>query len=156
MICEGNLNENKAAKSLDGGMTDALEITLKVQLNELKQWDEPAYNLLLAMSFVASYISLLDTEVHWPIMQKIYKKMGPVTRLQNTIELLVAKKLISPLPKKGWKKKLPEKEMLYVMNANVKAALVPELETKMLSVMFYYYCTQVLQNFYFTYKKKYD
>jgi hypothetical protein len=56
----------------------------------------------------------------------------------------VAKKLISPLPKKGWKSKLPEKEKLYVMKAKVKAALAPELEAKMLEVMFYYYCTQVL------------
>jgi len=43
MICEGNLTENEAATSLDSGMADALDITLKVQLNELKQWDKAAF-----------------------------------------------------------------------------------------------------------------
>ena len=33
------------------------------------------------MSFVAHYISDLDLQVHWPIMNKIYTDIGPVDQL---------------------------------------------------------------------------
>ena len=46
MIYEGGSTLHDAAKKQIGmgkGMSEALEITLTVQLKELKLWDQPAY-----------------------------------------------------------------------------------------------------------------
>ena len=46
-------------------MTDALEVTLTVQVEELRTWDKPAYKFMQLLSFLPTFNYVSDCLNYW-------------------------------------------------------------------------------------------
>jgi len=68
MISEGGAGFHDKAKqtmSVGGDMSVALEITLKVQLQELKQWDSPAFQFMHLICLLPTFNYMSDLKNYW-------------------------------------------------------------------------------------------
>ena len=46
-------------------MTDAMEVTLTVQVEELRTWDKPAYKFMQLLSFLPTFNYVSDLMNYW-------------------------------------------------------------------------------------------
>ena len=46
-------------------MTDALQITINVQVDELQKWDSAAYKFMQLLSYLPAFCSESDLETYW-------------------------------------------------------------------------------------------
>jgi len=75
---------------VDCQMTDALQITINVHVDELQKWDSNAYKFMQLLSFLPAFCSESDLENYWQEWKKVGdKKFSDFTEVSEIVDKLL-------------------------------------------------------------------
>jgi len=129
-------------------MTAALQVTLDVQVDELKKWDKPCYEFMQLLSLLPAFNYMSDLKSYW-------KQIHPEQKLNPIIESLLHKGLIKAGEEEHVALKIGD-EIRIQMATSVRNYLTLTLKArygnKEINLMLATNYRDKMKAFYFTYK----